>query len=152
MRMTKENYGQDCKICLKPFTVFRWCPGKGLRYRRTEICQTCCKLKNTCQSCILDLQHGLPIQIRDGVLQVSETCPQNDANREYYLATNASKLARNDVSLIDYEKTDPAAKEILEQLSRKYMNKSNIEERNSAPPCSFFAKGNCSRGDECPYR
>ena len=150
--MTKANFGADCKVCLKPFTIFRWCPGKGMRFRRTEICQSCCKLKNACQSCILDLQYNLPIQIRDGILQIKETCPQNEANREYYLASNASKLARNDVTLIDYDKTDPAAKAILEQLSQKHASKKIIEERNAPLPCSFYAKGTCTRGNECPYR
>lgn len=152
MRMTKDNYGADCKICLKPFTIFRWCPGKGMRFRRTEICQTCCKLKNTCQSCILDLQYSLPVQIRDGVLQIKEACPHNEANREYYLAANADKIARNDVTLIDYDKTDPAAKAVLEQLSQKYTKNKTIEERNAPLPCSFYAKGTCTRGSECPYR
>lgn len=152
MRMTKDNFGADCKICLKPFTIFRWCPGKGMRFRRTEICQTCCKLKNTCQSCILDLQYGLPVQIRDGVLQIKDSCPQNDANREYFLASNAAKLARNDVTLIDYEKTDPAAKAVLEQIAQNYASKKTAEERNSPLPCSFYAKGSCTRGSECPYK
>ena len=151
MRMTKDNYGADCKICLKPFTVFRWCPGKGMRFRRTEICQTCCKLKNTCQSCIHDLQYGLPVQIRDSVLQIKESCPQNEANREYFLATNAAKLARNDCTLIDYEKTDPAARAVLEQISQKY-NKKTMEQRNAPLICSFYVKGTCTRGSECPYR
>ena len=152
LRMTKAPFGQDCKVCLKPFTVFRWCPGKGMRFRRTEICQTCCRLKNVCQSCILDLQYALPVQIRDGVLQIKDACPQNEANREYFLATNAAKLARNDVSLIDYDKSDPAAKAILEQLAERHAAKTSSIERNLPPPCSFYAKGACKRGSECPYR
>jgi pre-mRNA-splicing factor RBM22/SLT11 len=153
VRMTKAPFGHDCKVCLKPFTVFRWCPGRGMRFRRTEICQTCCRLKNVCQSCILDLQYALPVQIRDGVLQIKDACPQNEANREYFLANNASKLARNDVSLIDYDKSDPAAKAILEQLSEKHAARSKApSERNLPPPCSFYAKGTCKRGSECPYR
>ena len=55
----KEKYGAECKICLRPFTVFRWCPGAGMRYKKTEICQTCCKLKNVCQTCLLDLEYGI---------------------------------------------------------------------------------------------
>jgi len=29
-----------------------------MRYKKTEICQTCAKLKNACQTCILDLENG----------------------------------------------------------------------------------------------
>lgn len=123
-----------------------------MRFRRTEICQTCCRLKNVCQSCILDLQYALPVQIRDGILQVKDACPQNEANREYFLAKNAAKLARNDVSLVDYDSTDPAAKAILEQLSQKHADRKSVQERNLPPPCSFYAKGTCKRGSECPYR
>ena len=54
----KEKYGKECKICCRPFTVFRWCPGTGMRYKKTEICQTCSKLKNVCQTCLLDLEYG----------------------------------------------------------------------------------------------
>ena len=47
--------------------------------------QTCAKLKNACQTCILDLEYGLPIQVRDSVLKVKDDLPKSDVNREYYL-------------------------------------------------------------------
>lgn len=46
------------QICVRPFTVFRWCPGARMRFKKTEICQTCSKLKNVCQTCLLDLEYG----------------------------------------------------------------------------------------------
>lgn len=46
------------KICARPFTVFRWCPGVRMRFKKTEVCQTCSKLKNVCQTCLLDLEYG----------------------------------------------------------------------------------------------
>lgn len=54
----KEKYGKECKICARPFTVFRWCPGARMRFKKTEVCQTCSKLKNICQTCLLDLEYG----------------------------------------------------------------------------------------------
>lgn len=44
--------------------MFRWCPGAKMRFKKTEVCQTCAKLKNVCQTCLLDLQYGLPVQVR----------------------------------------------------------------------------------------
>jgi hypothetical protein len=37
-----------------------------------QVCQTCSKIKNICQACILDLQFGLPSQLRDAVLETME--------------------------------------------------------------------------------
>lgn len=81
----KERYGKECKICTRPFTVFRWCPGARMRFKKTEVCQTCCKLKNVCQTCLLDLEYGLPTQVRDAALKIQDDLPQSDVNKEYYI-------------------------------------------------------------------
>ncbi len=65
VRMMKEDYGMQCKICTRPFTMFRWKPGGNARYKKTEICMTCARLKNVCQTCLFDLEYGLPVQLRD---------------------------------------------------------------------------------------
>ncbi|RRT80853.1 hypothetical protein B296_00023097 [Ensete ventricosum] len=86
IRMTKADYDKECKICKRPFTVFRWRPGRDARYKKTEICQTCCKLKNVCQVCVLDLEYGLPVQVRDTALAINsnDAIPKSDVNREYF--------------------------------------------------------------------
>ena len=53
-----EVWDGKCKICQRPFTIFRWCPGARMRFKKTEVCQTCSKLKNVCQTCLLDLEYG----------------------------------------------------------------------------------------------
>ena len=58
VRMTREKFGKTCKICERPFTIFRWKAGTGGRYKKTEVCQTCSKMKNVCQTCVLDLEYG----------------------------------------------------------------------------------------------
>jgi len=62
-----------------------------MRYKKTEICQTCSKAKNVCQTCLLDLQFGLPTQVRDTVLGRLTKAPQSDINREYY-AQNCKRI------------------------------------------------------------
>ena len=54
---SREKFAKECKICMRPFDVFRWAPGRGRRQKQTAICQTCAKLKNACQCCVLDLQY-----------------------------------------------------------------------------------------------
>jgi len=82
----RAEYDKECKICARPFTVFRWRPGRDARYKKTEICQTCCKLKNVCQVCLLDLEYGLPVQVRDTALAINsnDAIPRSDVNREYF--------------------------------------------------------------------
>lgn len=60
---SKDKYGKECEVCARPFTVFRWCPGPRMRFKKTEICQTCARLRNACQTCLLDLEYGLPLQV-----------------------------------------------------------------------------------------
>ena len=70
IRMMKDKFGKECSICERPFTTFRWCPGRGMRYKKTEICQTCAKVKNFAiinfeYKYILELQAGLVIRYRN---------------------------------------------------------------------------------------
>jgi len=147
IRMSKQEYGRSCGTCARPFTVFRWNPGTGMRYKTTVICQTCAKVKNVCQTCLLDLEYGLPTQVRDTALAVQNDAPTSDINREYYAQNMESKLD-GDKSLLGSGKTSSAGKEMLKQLART----DPYYKRNRPHVCSFFVKGECNRGAECPYR
>ncbi len=43
------EYGGQCHISGRPYTVFRWRPGNDARYKKTIICQEVAKAKNVCQ-------------------------------------------------------------------------------------------------------
>ena len=58
VRMSQEPAGGSCKICERPFTIYRWKPGPQARYKKTEVCQMCARVKNVCQTCLFDLQYG----------------------------------------------------------------------------------------------
>lgn len=34
-----------------------------MRFKKTEVCQTCSKIKNVCQTCLLDLEYGELLQL-----------------------------------------------------------------------------------------
>ncbi|CAH0561500.1 unnamed protein product [Brassicogethes aeneus] len=146
IRMTKEKYGKECKICLRPFTVFRWCPGARMRFKKTEVCQTCAKLKNVCQTCLLDLEYGLPIQVRDAALKMKDDLPKSDVNKEYYIQNQERELSRTDPGSMNAKLNEP--NDLLMRLART----APYYKRNRPHVCSFWVKGECRRGEECPYR
>ncbi|KAF5181188.1 Pre-mrna-splicing factor rbm22 [Thalictrum thalictroides] len=148
LRMTKANFDKECKICTRPFTVFRWRPGRDARYKKTEICQTCCKLKNVCQVCLLDLEYGLPVQVRDTALAINsnDSIPRSDVNREYF-AEEHDRRAR---AGIDYESSFGKARP--NDTILKLQRTTPYYKRNRAHVCSFYVRGECTRGAECPYR
>jgi hypothetical protein len=37
VRMQRNPGGGTCKMCSKPFETFKWRPGRGESYRRTEV-------------------------------------------------------------------------------------------------------------------
>ena len=144
LRMMKEKYGKECKICDRPFTTFRWCPGAKMRFKKTEVCQTCAKLKNVCQTCILDLEYGLPTQVRDAALKIKDDLPKSDVNREFYIQNIDKELANNP----DYHgpagtvgKISSHKSEMLTKLART----TPYYKRNRAHICSFWVKGECKR-------
>ena len=84
VRMTKSEFARECKVCQRPFTVFRWKPGSNSRYKKTEICQTCAKVKNVCQTCLFDLDFGLPVELRDKYIENKVDMPKDATNRDFW--------------------------------------------------------------------
>ena len=145
VRMMKSYFNKECKICFRPFTVFRWKPGNGSRYKKTEICQTCAKAKNVCQTCMLDLEYGLPVEVRDKFMENAPKLqlPKDEVNRNLWAHETNKNI---DQLSLPYGKE--SANEMLEKLARKQPNYG----RNEPHYCSFYAKGACNRGKYCPYK
>ena len=104
----------------------------------------------------MDTQFGLPTQVRDTALGVTSKAPTSAINREFY-AQNVEAALENGVQdntagasggAVNFGKADPAAREMLKKLARQHPSYN----RNRPHLCSFFAKGECNRGDTCPYR
>jgi len=172
--MTREPFGGACKTCERPFTVFKWKPGAKARFKKTEVCPVCARLKNVCQTCVLDLQYGVPVEVRDRFIAqaagaglamgsgaaslalAATTGTMSDANRSFAIAQAERALALEDAGggagggpgAGAPGRLPPGAHEALLRLGRARPH----YERNAARLCSFFAKGECNRGDECPYR
>jgi pre-mRNA-splicing factor RBM22/SLT11 len=112
---------------------------------------TCARLRNCCQSCLLDLQFGLPIQIRDAALNLVAQGPNSNLNREYYAQNMEKTLAQEkEQGLLipaEYSKADSAAMKLLTKLSKA----DAYYKRERPPPCKDFAAGSCPRGEDCPY-
>mmetsp|Transcript_11221 Transcript_11221/g.14566 ORF Transcript_11221/g.14566 Transcript_11221/m.14566 type:complete len:420 (-) Transcript_11221:3-1262(-) len=145
VRMTKEPYGKSCKICERPYTAFRWRPGQTSRYKGTQLCQTCAKLKNVCQVCVLDLQYGLPVEVRDKYLTDEErlVVPESDANREWFAGQHSA--------MIDNAGAGGYGAAPRHQTLLRLARNQPYYRRNLPHKCSFYAKGECSRGEKCPF-
>ncbi|KAK9820416.1 hypothetical protein WJX72_010055 [[Myrmecia] bisecta] len=143
VRMQRIEYGGECHISGRPYTVFRWRPGSDARYKKTIICQEVAKAKNVCQVCLLDLDYNLPVQVRDTALgNDEEPLPESDVNKEFQLQRMA------DEGTLDSSFAKAKANDTILRLQRT----TPYYKRNQAPICSFYVKGECKRGAECPYR
>lgn len=162
LRMTRAIHGSECKVCSRPFTVFRWKPGRDARFKKTEICQTCSRVKNTCQTCLLDLTYQLPVKARDSLLgnepgtACNQDLPKLEVNRQFFFQTMRSQLADQDLSGGDPSAPlligdSPVINEKVANIARKRADAAKYR-RNLPHVCSFYAKKECNRGDSCPFR
>ncbi|KAI5960081.1 SLT11 [Candida pseudojiufengensis] len=121
IKMTKHENGEECKQCTRPFTVYKFrnqsISSKPLN---TIICETCAKARGSCQICLLDMEYGIPIELRDTALKMAGLDPisilKTSKNREVK-AIMADKLER---SFEKKDSNDMKAKELLSKLAEKF--------------------------------
>jgi pre-mRNA-splicing factor RBM22/SLT11 len=92
---------------------------------------------------------GLPVQVRDSVADTWSYIPQSDINREWYLEQTERAIASGQLQ-IGYGRGQMDMRQ-QNQLA-KVARPAPYYPRNKAHVCSFFQKGTCTRGDNCPYR
>jgi hypothetical protein len=124
VRMMRVPKGKVCHTCQRPYAVFNWRASGDSRPRSTLICRGCSDAKNACQSCMHDLATGLSMEKR-------------------------AQLSAEEIAAILDRKRSRTTEEEVAALAA---NQSQLQRRFQQRACSFFAKGNCSRGDACPYR
>lgn len=152
VKMLKEDYGAECKLCTRPFTIFSWAADRAHgRKKRTNICLTCARLKNCCQCCMLDLSFGLPIVVRDAALKMVAPGPQSEINREFFAQNNEKAIEEGKGGVEEYEKTDEKARELLRKLaqSKPYFRKGRTldEDGNPAGESSRSSGGSSTGGN-----
>ncbi len=136
--MMKEPHGKTCKICERPYCVFRWRPGSSARYKSTQVC-------------LLDLQYGLPVQVRDQILSKAKgggesvnVVPHSDISKQWQITLQERSMATGGGS--DGHAESAANSDLLRLARRQPYYRRNLPHK-----CSFYARGECTRGDRCPF-
>ncbi|OII75188.1 uncharacterized protein cubi_03204 [Cryptosporidium ubiquitum] len=139
LRMTKSNQERSCKICNRPCTMFRWKLQNSKKYNQTTICYSCGKIKNVCQSCVSDLNFGLPLYAREDYIKSKKdqgdekalqlmNIPDSVDNRDHFME---NKLNGNDESFIQkIDENQKKRKEILKEILEKSGNLKGKEKVN----------------------
>ncbi|KAF2605181.1 hypothetical protein F2Q70_00025497 [Brassica cretica] len=143
VRMTQVDYDKECKLCTRPFSVFRWRPGRDAKQKFvTHVASGRMCVKS------LDLEYGLPVQVRDTALNIGNhnSIPKSDVNRELFPEEHDQRTRAG----LDYESSFGKIRpndtiRIIQRTTPHY-------KRNRAHICSFYIRGECTKGDECPYR
>ena len=162
VRMVKEKNGAACKISKQPFNVFRWkAGGRGGRYKKTIVCYEIAAEKNICQACLVDMEYGLPVAVRDSFLKSAGTdvnddgvgeVPVTEVNQHYYFNKKARERAiaaqeggglsggkaASSSTLLRLARTYQAPYDRKEKEEKKYSQKAIRDaEQSSSPPPPF---------------
>lgn len=136
VQMLKEDYGAECRICSRPFTLFTWKADRTARQKKTAICLTCARLKNCCQCCMLDLSFGLSIPVRDAALKMIAPGPQSDINKQYYAQEHEREIEEGRGAVEAYQKQDEKARELLRRVANSdaYRKRRRLSEEADDTP------------------
>ena len=149
-------------MCMRPFTVFRWRPSRGASFRETNVCQSCARLKNLCQVCLLDLEYGLPSVIRDNMLARAgmhvDEMPEDLHNREWQQDIMEQEATKGHAFSYDSVENRQLLHKLAESNPLIHLaedtaaaSSSSSTENKKQIVCKFWQMGKCKRGAACPY-
>lgn len=149
-QMQKTKFGRECAICERPFSVFFW-RLNNIPFR-TCICQICAKSNNVCQVSLLDLDTGIPVMVRNKLIQtVSESFDSKTArwfhNRLIDRKINNREEWYNSSISEQMKMIDPAIIARIQQIIQQdpYLS------FRKAPVCQKWLLNECINGDACLY-
>lgn len=142
LKMIKHENGLECKLCTRPFTVYRWNSKQLNKAKKTTICTTCARLKMCCQSCMMDIHFHIPLDIRDtalrmagleGILKLGST----SKNRELKALTaeKQEEAFKKEDETESIEDKQQKARNLLMKLASK-LNRGQIEAPKEAQASS----------------
>lgn len=135
--MMRQKNGEECKICTRPTTIFRWnIANSANKSKKTIICKTCARTKNCCQSCMLDINFGIPLDVRDTALRMAGLDESLGINLISNTKNREVKAIMADKQDAKFKKEDELeseqkqmAREILTKLSEK-LNGDDVNKPN----------------------
>jgi pre-mRNA-splicing factor RBM22/SLT11 len=145
-----------CTISGLAYQSFRWTPAGG-RQKETIISYTVAKERNICQTCLNDMQYGLPVGVRDKILaevgHVMKRAPESaEGARNHYALIATGSGSKEDTSsaltLTNEELLQSAAGQKLIRLAQAKATqeaKNTVSFRNLPKLCSFWVLGTCKR-------
>ncbi|ODV96971.1 hypothetical protein PACTADRAFT_48755 [Pachysolen tannophilus NRRL Y-2460] len=139
VEMVREINGEECKLCTRPFTIYRWAPVKNGKFKKTIICLSCAKAKNCCQSCMLDLTYGINLELRDSVLKLAgvKTIEDSISTKQgvnsltkAYMADQRDRMYETEQQREEEDEDDDAKREKARILLQKISTTASKNKKN----------------------
>lgn len=133
VEMKRLRNGAECKICSKPFTVFKWSAEdqntSTSSRKKTVICLTCARSKNRCQSCLLDLTFGIPVELRDKLLKMAKLDAASDLNIADDVVSNAKNTTSRlyNSNLLEEKLKDAEINHLIDNKELKLKLEHNLQ-------------------------
>lgn len=161
VRMVKLPFGNKlCKISNAPYQGFRWKAGPGGRHKETIISYAVAKERNICQTCLNDMQFGLPVGVRDKILKNAESemaVPRSIVGSQYFYEQQMRTVDQIVPGNFSEDLQNAGPTRDLQKFSKTLLSvdsRGKTAFRNLPKLCSFWVGGVCGRvlRKSCPFR